>query len=159
LDFGRKGGGAGFRVAQVAIKRKEWRAGADHAEVDGDAALFAKVAFGGVHQFAAQAGALACGIDAKEAEIAAIASEFDVNATREAGRIFDKQEVSLFHISRDSFGIGAIAFDERPLDAEGGVDQSGEAFNIEFLGETDVHFLQVLSEGSAAAAMDSFQQS
>lgn len=145
MNLRSKGGGARFGVAKVAIKGEQRRARADHAKVDRDAAFFAKVLFAGIHQFAAQAGTLALGIDAKEAKIASVASEFNVNAPSETGGIFRQQEFSLFHVGADSFGICAIASDERLLDLEGGVDQAGERFDIGFLSEADVHPLNVLT--------------
>lgn len=143
LDFGWKGGGAGFGVAQVAIKSEQRRPGADHAKVDGDAALSDKVVCGGVHQFAPQAGALPRGIDAQQTQIAAIAAKFYVNATSETCRIFRQKEFPFFHVGADAFGIRAIAVYEGLLDAKSEVDQTGEGFDIGFLSEANVYFLQV----------------
>src|SRR4029077_9132232 len=48
-DFGSERGGAGLDVAEVAVERREGRAGTDDAEVDGDTAGFAEKVFRGGH--------------------------------------------------------------------------------------------------------------
>ncbi len=145
LDFCRKGRGAGFNVAEMTVKGRKGRAWINYPEVDGDATVFAKVVFGGVHQFPAQAGPLEPGIYAEETQIAAIAAKFDVNATSEARGIFRDQEFSFFHVGADALGIRAVALNEGLLNEEGGVDQAGEGFDIGFLREANVHVLGVLA--------------
>ena len=48
-NIGRKGSGAGFEVAEVAIKRRKRRARTDDAKVDHNAAGLAEKFLGGIH--------------------------------------------------------------------------------------------------------------
>jgi len=125
-----KRSGAGFKVAVMAIKSEKRSAPTDNAEVDGAAAGLAKVVFRGIHQLAPEAGALARWIYPQQSEITAITAEFNIDATRKAHTIFRKQKLSFFHVRAHAIGIGAIAPDERLLDAECGVDEVGQSWHI-----------------------------
>src|SRR2546425_1177448 len=78
-------GGAGFNVAEVAIEGGKGRAGVHDAEVDGAATRFAKVVLGGIHQFAAQACALAGRVHAEQAQVATVTAKFDIDAAGQTG--------------------------------------------------------------------------
>src|SRR2546422_11601224 len=73
--------GAGFEIAKVTIKGRKGRAGADDPEVNRNAAGLAEKIFRGIHQFAAQAGSLPPGIHTEQAQVAAVAAKFDVDAS------------------------------------------------------------------------------
>jgi hypothetical protein len=122
--------GAGFEVAEVTIKRRKRRARADDAKVDGDAAGLAEKILRGIHQFAAQASALARWVHTKEAEIATVSAKFEVDASCEARGLLSQQEFPFFHVGADAVGIGAITIDEGLLDAEGAVDQASQGFHV-----------------------------
>jgi hypothetical protein len=128
---------AGFEVAEVAIESGERDARADDAQIDGSAAGCAEVILRRVHEFAAQARALARRIDTEQSQVTTITPEFDVDAADEAAGIFREQEFSFLHVSANAFGIDALAFDEGLFDAECGVDQAGERFCVGVLSGTN----------------------
>src|SRR5260370_1893605 len=112
----------------MAIKGVERRAGADDAEVDRHASGPAEIILRGVHQFAAEACALARGIHAKQAEVTTIAAKLNVDATSQAGRIFGEEEFPFCHVGANAWRVDAIAFDILHLDAETAVNQMHEGF-------------------------------
>ena len=122
--------GPGFEVAEVAIKRRKGRARTDDAKVDGDAAGLAEKILRGVHQFAAQASALVRWVHTEQAEVATVSAKLNVDAPREARGILRQQEFPFLHVGADTVRVGAIAFDEGLLDAEGGVDQTSQGFHV-----------------------------
>src|SRR5258708_2015198 len=119
-------GGAGFVVAEVAVKSREWRARTDDTEVDSDAIRLAEEILRSIHYFAAQAGSLPRRIHAEQAQVATVAAKLDVNATSQAGRIFGEEEFPFCHVGANASGIDAVAFDEGLLDAERDVNQADE---------------------------------
>src|SRR6266478_1318567 len=92
-----KGSGADFEVAKVAIKGRERRARADDAEVDGLATCFAKTIFGGIHHSAAEPDSLTQRVHTKQAQVAAIAAEFDIDACCEACGVSGDEEFPFCH--------------------------------------------------------------
>ena len=128
--IGSKGSGADLEVAKVAIKGRERRARADDAEVDGLATCFAKIILGSIHHFAAEPGSLTHRIHTKQAQVAAIAAEFDIDAGRECRGISSDEEFAFCHVGANALGVDAITFNEGLLDAEGGIDQTNERFGI-----------------------------
>jgi hypothetical protein len=129
--------GAGFNEPETAIESWERGARADDAQIDGWATHCAKVILCCVHEFAAQASALARRFDTEQSQIAAITAEFDVDAPGKAGGIFREQEFPFLHVSTHAVGIDAVALDEVLFDSKGGVDQVGEWFDIGVLSETN----------------------
>jgi hypothetical protein len=62
--------------------------------------------------------------------VAAVVADFDIDAGREAGGVSRDQEFAFCHVGTNAFGVDAVAFDERPLDAESGVNQAYECVDI-----------------------------
>ena len=122
--------GAGFDVTEVAIKSGKGRARADNAEVDRNTAGFAEEILGGIHELAAQAGALARCLYTEQAEVATVTAPFDKNAPGQGGTVFGKQEFASFHVGADAVRARAVACDEGLLDAESGVDQADEGVDV-----------------------------
>jgi hypothetical protein len=129
-DIGGEWGGASFEVAEVAVKRRKGRAGANDAKVDSDAAGLAEKILRGIHQFAAQAGALTRRVDTEQAQVASVATTFDIDAASKPHGIFGEKEFSFSHEGANAFGVDTVSFDERQFDAERGVNQADEGFDI-----------------------------
>ena len=136
--IGSERSGAGFAIAEVAIKGRERRARADDAEVDGAATCFAKIIFGGIHHFAAEPGSLTQRIHTKQAQVAAVAAEFDIDASCEGRGTSSDEEFPFCHVGANAFSVDAITFDEGLLDAESGVDQTNEGVDIGSIPRTDL---------------------
>ena len=83
-----------------------------------------------------------CWIHAEEAEITAIAAKLDIDTTGQAGGTFGEQELSFLHVGADTIGIGAVAFDEGLLNAEGSVNERSKRSDIRTLSESDVQSIQ-----------------
>jgi hypothetical protein len=128
--IGSKRSGADFEVAEVAVKGRERCARAHDAEVDGPATCFAEIALGDIHHFATEPGSLTQWVHAKQAQVAAVTAEFDIDAGREGRGISSDEEFAFCHVGANAFGVDAIAFDEGLLDAESGIDQTNERFGI-----------------------------
>ena len=133
-----KGSRTDFEVAKVAIKGRERRARADDAEVDGLATCFAKIIFSGIHHYAAEPGSLTQRVHTKQAQVAAIAAEFDIDASCEGLGISSDEEFAFCHVGSNAFGVDAVAFDEWLLRAECGIDQTNERFAIGWESRTNL---------------------
>ena len=133
-----KGSGSDFEVAKVAIKGRERRARADDAEVDGAATCFAKKVLGSIHHFAAEPGSLPYRVYAKQAQVAAVTAEFDIDASYEGRGISSDEEFAFYHVGANSFGVDAVAFDEGLFHAECGIDQTNEGVDIGSISRTDL---------------------
>src|SRR5260370_2232239 len=115
----------------MAIKGVERRAGADDAEVDRHASGPAEIILRGVHQFAAEACALARGIHAKQAEVTTIAAKLNVDATSQAGRIFGEEEFPFCHVGANAWRANAMSSNTGQPDAETPVNQTHPALDTD----------------------------
>jgi hypothetical protein len=131
-------GGAGFEVAEVPIEGGKGRAGADDAKVDRDAASLAEKVLRSMHQFAAQAGALAPGIDTQKAKVSTVATKLDVDASSQSSRIFGDEKFTLGHVRANAWGVDAITIDVGLFHAKGGIDQRSERINVASDGDADM---------------------
>jgi len=75
--------GSGFDVAVTAIDRGELGSEAEDGDIDGLAALTAKMIFRSFDDHEPQSGSLMCGVDGKLTQVAARATGFSVDTAQE----------------------------------------------------------------------------
>jgi hypothetical protein len=117
----------------MLIKRLNIGARTDGAQVHHDAAFFHGKFFGSGHNFAAEALSLPRGIDAEKAEVHAVTSLLEIDATRKGARFFENQELAGAQILQRFFAVDAIATDEWTLDLKRRVDKQRERVGVRIL--------------------------
>jgi hypothetical protein len=77
------------------------------------------------------------GIHRKQANVAMIAAQLDVNAAGEPGGVFREQEFPRLHVATNAIGICAVAIEDGVLDDKSGVDQASERIRIIILAKSN----------------------
>ena len=121
----------------MRVKRRKRCARTDDAEIDGAATGSPRVILGSLHQLAAQARALPRWSNAQQPQIAALAPEFDIDASRKANRVFRNKELPFFQVTTNTLRIDALAFNERLFDDKRRIDQADKLGHIVGLGNTN----------------------
>src|SRR5260221_1153830 len=85
-----------------------------------------------------QAGALSRRVNAEQAQVASVATKFDINATGKACGIIGNEKFTFGHVGANAFGIDAVAIDKGKFDTESGVDQADEGFRVRNGGHAEV---------------------
>src|SRR5712664_909811 len=139
----RKGRSSRFDVAEVAIKNRQGRTRAEDSQINSDTVRGTRQILRSIHQFAAQSGSLPPRFHSEQTQVAAIPTNFDIDAASKAHTIFRQQKFSLLHVLPNTVSVDTLALDERQLDAERDVDQSREGFDVRALCETNPSVLPI----------------
>ena len=136
---GADGCGAVVDVAEFAVEGWEFGAEVHDGDVHVVGAHLSGELFGGGDEATAEAGLLKVGIDGEQAEIAAVATQFDIDDSGKGAVFVGEEEAAFFEIRTGIFGREAIAFDEEGFDFEGLVDEGHQVGEVGFGGESDFH--------------------
>ncbi len=129
--------GSGFDVAEAAVEWRELWAEAEDGDVDGEAALAAEAVFSGVHEAAAEAGALMSGVDGQHAKVAAVAAPLSVDGGEQAVvGVFKDEDGAPLHDVGEAGLVGAGAVKEG-FNGECGVDEGDEAVEVGGVGDAE----------------------
>ena len=69
-------------------------------------------------------------VHAKQAQVAAVTVNFNVDATSQVSGISSDEEFAFLHVGANSFGVDAVAFDEGPFDAKSSIDQADQGVDV-----------------------------
>jgi hypothetical protein len=128
----------GVDEAESAVDGEEFRAEAQHGDVDGFATAGTEVILGCGEHLLAEAGALVRGIDSEHSEVTAITAGLCVDGGEDlAGGVFGDEDLAFLHHGGESFVVGAGAF-EKGFNGEGRVDEGDDARTVGGGGEADV---------------------
>src|SRR5256885_5036151 len=107
----------------MRVERLNVGARTNRAQVHSNASGVRGKFFRGSHEFAAEALSLRRGIYTKKAEIHAVASLFEIDATDKSAGLFEKQKLAGAQVLQRAVAVDAVGTDERTLNLKRGVDE------------------------------------
>jgi len=140
-DFGsgwrRRFGDAGASEAHALVEAFEFGALVDEAEFHLSKAGGPATGFGGGHEFAAQALALASRLDRDEAEVGLRCSGLNEDAGEDLAVVFSQEESAARPHFPHRVGVDALSFDEGAFGDECAVDQADDGVDVGDLGSAE----------------------
>src|SRR5207237_716953 len=121
----------------MRVERLNVGARTDRAQIHRDATGVRCKFFRGSHEFAAEALSLQRGLDTEKAEIHAVASLFEIDATCERVGFFEKKKLAGAQVLQRAVAVDAICADERTLDFKRGVDELCQRVGVGILCKTN----------------------